>query len=346
MMLKGIFALPATMLLMLLLAANFPDKHTIQFFTLSGQAQGTTFIIQYTAVHPMISHDEIRQLLNQLDSSLSQYKTYSLINQFNTSATGILADAHLINVVNKALQISRASDGAFDITVKPLLSLWGFNTTALKKIPSSDRIRQTMSAVGYQKILIKDSMLTKTIPSLAIDCDGIAQGYSVDKIGELLQMKGIHHYQIELGGEVLVKGVALNNQPWNTSIDMLNGQHQQQEKILHLNDEAVTTAGSFSKFSKLGGKYFGHIINPRNGKPIDNGMISATVICEDAMTADALDNAFMVMGYKQAMNYVRDKTKMGLYITYRTPDGSLKDTANAYFLKKISPFPAASPHWQ
>lgn len=346
MKLKAIFKLPALLLLLSLMVAYIPEYTKEQLYSISGTAQGTTFFIQYKADHPSVSKEEVMQLLGQLDSSLSLYKSYSLINQFNNAESGIKADHHLMKVVTRSIQISDQTSGCFDITVKPLLHLWGFHSSKKKKIPSSHQIQQTLRSVGYQKIMVNDAYLSKSVPGLSIDCDGIAQGYSVDMIAALLEQKGIHDYQVELGGEVKANGLSLGNKRWETKIDMLNLEHQPFENVLHLQNESVTTSGSFSKYSKLGGKYFGHIIDPRKGKPIDNGMISATVICEDAMTADALDNAFMILGYKKAMDYVSNKTKMGLYMTYRTPNGSLKDTANAYFLEKISSSAAASPHWQ
>lgn len=346
MKLKAIFKLPALLLLLSLMVAYIPEYTKEQLYSISGTAQGTTFFIQYKADHPSVSKEEVMQLLGQLDSSLSLYKSYSLITQFNSSESGIKADHHLLNVVKKSIQISQQTNGSFDVTVKPLLTLWGFHASSNKRPPSHKLIHKTLNTVGYQKIMIKDSLLSKSVASLTIDCDGIAQGYSVDIIAAFLEQKAIHEYQVELGGEVFAKGLSLGNTQWSTKIDMLSDKDGPVEKVLHLRNEAVTTSGSFAKFSKLGGKYYGHIINPQNGKPIDNGMVSATVICEDAMTADALDNAFMVMGYEKAMDYVSNKTKMGLYMTYRTPNGSLKDTANAYFLKKISPSAAASPHWQ
>ena len=175
-----------------------------------------------------------------------------------------------MRVVTRSIQISDQTSGCFDITVKPLLHLWGFHSSKRKKIPSSRQIQQTLRSVGYQKVMVNDAYLSKSVPRLAIDCDGIAQGYSVDMIAALLDQEGIHHYQVELGGEVKANGSSLGNKRCETKVDMLNLENQPFENVLHLQNESVTTSGSFSKFSKLGGKYFGHIIDPRNGKPIDN----------------------------------------------------------------------------
>ena len=127
---------------------------------------------------------------------------------------------------------------------------------------------------------------------------------------------------------------------------MLDDEGNPMERTLHLRNEAVTTSGSFSKFSKLGGKYFSHVIDPRSGKPINNGMISVSVIHADAMTADGWDNAFMVMGYNKAIALANNLRDVGVYMIYRKKDGQIADTANAYFNARIIPSVAASPHWQ
>jgi thiamine biosynthesis lipoprotein len=316
----------------------------LKVFSISGFAQGTSYHIRYSGEYPLLNKADIDSLLNKLDSSLSLYKSYSLINQFNHSRSGIIADDHFSNVVNKAVEISEKTNGSFDITIKPLLSLWGFYNNKRSRIPTLGEINKIKMHVGYQKLKWEGARLMKDDPLIQLECDGIAQGYSVDQIASYMNHLGIHNYQIELGGEVFVKGKMPQDVFWKTGLDILHANANPREHQLLLENEAVTTSGSFSKFSKIGNSYFGHILDPEEGRPVDNGIISVSVIAQDAITADAYDNAFMVMGVMKSMRYVQDKTKTGLYIIYRTRNGVIKDTANPYFKTKISPFAEASPH--
>lgn len=126
---------------------------------------------------------------------------------------------------------------------------------------------------------------------------------------------------------------------------MLDKQQRKEGKVI-LTNEAITSSGNLSKYSTFKNQYYSHIIDPHSGKPVDNGMIAVTVIYKDAMTADALDNAFMVMGCKKALSFANQKEKMGIYIIFKNSKGILSDTANAYFKEKISPSAVASPRWQ
>lgn len=321
-------------------------KGNEKIHSISGKAQGTAFLIRYKAVDPLLTLNDLSKVFDQLDSSLSLYKTYSLINQFNAAQYGIVADSHLLNVVKKSIEISTLSGGCFDITVKPLVNLWGFHSSSPKSSPSPDQLSKTLHSVGFQKLMLKDSLIRKSVPGLAIDCDGIAQGYSVDVLAAFLEKLGIQDYQIEVGGEVRVKGSSLDNKPWVTKIQVLDDKDQLIEADMNLRNESVTTSGSFSKFSKLGGRYFSHIIDPRVGKPINNGIVAVSVVHANTMTADGLDNAFMVMGYDKAIEYANTQKDVGVYMIYKKKNGRIADTANAYFTARVIPSVAASPHWQ
>lgn len=319
---------------------------TSSVHAISGFAQGTSYLIRYASEYPIVRKDHVDALLDKLDSSLSLYKPFSLINQFNNSDHGMLPDDDLSNVVKKGIEISEITNGAFDITIKPLLNLWGFHQNKFSRIPSDNQVNTIKSHVGYKKLTWDGLVLKKSDPFVQLDCDGIAQGYSVDRLAAYMNSLGIFNYQIELGGEVFVSGRMPEDKFWKTSVDLLDRNAHPCERLLMLENEAVTTSGSFSKYSKLGNTYFSHIIDPVKGRPVQNGIISVTVIADKTVNADALDNAFMVMGISKAMQYVGNQTKIGLYILYRTHNGILRDTANPYFKEKIIPYPEALPHWQ
>ena len=342
----GLFIFFISLTVILLSFQDYRKESQPLIFTINGQAQGTIYSIKYAATSQLIQKKEVDDLLNQLDSSLSLYKPYSLINAFNASKAGIKLDEHLLQVVSSAQKVNSETKGAFDITIKNLSSLWGFGNQQKRVIPSTETIRLVQKTTGFQHLHMHDSTLQKDHPDIKIDCDGIAQGYSVDKLAELLEIKGIKNYIVELGGEVRTNGASADGKPWNISVDMLDKQQQRKEGNVQLSNEAITSSGNFSKYSKLNGKYYSHIIDPHSGRPIENGMVAVTVIYKDAMTADALDNAFMVMGYRAALAFANQKEKMGVYIIFKNSKGSLSDTANAYFKEKISPSAVASPRWQ
>lgn len=311
---------------------NIPPEKSL--YTLSGQAQGTTYSIKYIHSSPIIEINAIQDLLSQIDQSLSLYQPNSLISHFNKSKRGIKADHHLMNVVRRSLLINATTQGCFDITSKPISILWGFNAAVPQSIPSKDLVRQTLKFVGSHHLSFNGDSLIKSNPNSKIDCDGIAQGYTVDQLSLYLRSKGITDFMVELGGEVYSSGKNLSGQDWVIGIEGTEVYERDDlfiSKKISLSNMAITTSGSMKKYRKLGNRYWSHIVDPRTGFPVDNGIVSVTVIARDAITADAYDNGFMVMGIKSALMLANQFEDLGIYIAYVNADGSLTDTSNAYF---------------
>jgi thiamine biosynthesis lipoprotein len=310
-------------------------KYTYKsLFTITGQAQGTTYTIKYIHFSPIIDTFSIQLLLSDIDQSLSLYQSTSRISQFNATQRSILVDPHLLKVVQTSLSVSAATDGCFDITSKPISTLWGFNAPLPNSIPSPKLLLETMRYVGFNHLSLRQDSLIKDNPNTQIDCDGIAQGYTVDQLSLFLQSNGITDYMVELGGEVYASGKNLSGKDWVIGIEgpeVYTGDEHFIAKKISLSAKAVTTSGSMKKFRKLGNRYWSHVIDPRTGSPVDNGIVSVTVIAKDAITADAYDNGFMVMGVKKAFSMASSIKDMGLYIVYANKDGSLKDSSNLSF---------------
>ena len=311
---------------------NIPSVKSL--YTLSGQAQGTTYSIKYIHTSPIIENNAIQHLLSEIDQSLSLYQPNSLISHFNKAKRGVEADHHLIQVVRKSLLINSITQGCFDITSKPISMLWGFNASMPQSIPSKDLVRQTLKFVGSHHLSFYRDSLVKDNPNTMIDCDGIAQGYTVDQLSMFLRNKGINDFMVELGGEVFSSGKNLSGKDWIIGIEgtevYARDDHFLSKKI-SLSNMAVTTSGSMKKFQKLGNRYWSHIVDPRTGFPVDNGIVTVSVIAKDAITADAYDNGFMVMGIQSALTLANQTEDLGIYIAYVNADGSLTDTSNAYF---------------
>ncbi len=309
------------------------EVYTQKSFVLDGNAQGTTYTIKYISTDSVLAKFEIDSILNGIDQSLSLYNPHSLISLFNKSTIGIKFDQHLFNVVSRAIQTYRISEGAFDITCKPLSLLWGFGKEA-NSLPSKEKITSALLSVGSNKLIFRNDSLIKLLPNVLIDCDGIAQGYSVDVLFEFMLHKGLSNFIVELGGEIRTAGFNLNNLPWVIGIENPNLSYDNEfmvtEKVA-LSCKAITTSGSYRKFKKIGNQYFSHIIDPVQGHPVNNGIISVSVIANDAITADALDNAFMVMGIEKSFAFQKNIRDVGFFILYQKKDGTIADTSNAFF---------------
>jgi len=308
---------------------------------ISGSAQGTTYHITYYAKDSSVTKFQIDSILNKIDSSLSIYKPYSLINQFNNSTDGLVADKHLREVVNKSIETCLSTKGIFDITVYPYTEAWGFGIKKIDSTPSAKTIQQLHSCVGSKKLFWSGNKLGKKAACVKLDPNGIAQGYSVDIIADFLSSNGINNYLVEIGGELRVKG---RRQPDNSKMKIaieVPGEDQWNislsERVISIEEGAITTSGSYRKYYESKGKKISHIIDARTGYPAQNELISVTVFAKDAITADAYDNALMVMGLKKALAFVRNRKDISAHFIYYKKDGSLADTASARFYKLFQP---------
>lgn len=326
--------------LLLCFFASLPytfSQPELKQFNIRGFAQGTSYQITYNAEDSSITKAQVTYLLSQLDSSLSIYKPYSLISQFNRSAMGLKADKHLQKVVKKALKVSRKTAGAFDITVQPLVQAWGFGAERISALPDSATIQDLLQCVGAGKIQLHQNYLKKLTPCVRIDVNGIAQGYSVDVLADFLEKKGIRSYLVELGGEMRVKGRKPDGRLMAIGIEgPAEGNLHDPfpiQKIITLEKGAVTSSGNYRKFFQSGSRKISHLIDPQTGYPLENELISVTVLAEDAMTADAYDNALMGMGLERGLHFAERQKGLEAYFIYRKADNSVADTATTGFYK-------------
>jgi thiamine biosynthesis lipoprotein len=309
----------------------------LQRFELKGFAQGTTYSIIYYAADSLVSLMQTDSLLKRFDRSVSLYDPNSLISRFNRSAKGIYIDEPFRVLVTRVIQISRATGGLVDPTVKPLVDAWGFGVVKPARYPNADKIKILLRNVGIDKIYLKGSYLYKRNSGVQLDLNGIAQGYSVDLLALLLERYHINNYLIELGGELRVKGHKAGNEPFKVGIEGISGNDLNPEpmrKVIEPGDGAITTSGNYRKHHEAGGKQVSHLMNPLTGFPMQNEMISVTVYARDAITADGFDNGFMVMGLKRTLAFLAKRKDMGAYIVYRKADGSVADTVTTGFKNK------------
>lgn len=329
------------LLSLLPLALAFYTPPASREFKLSGYAQGTTWSLTYYATGPHVSRYEIDSIFSSIDSSLSLYKPYSLINRFNSSPQGIRGDRHFINVIKKSIRVYRSTNGLFDITVQPLVKAWGFGTEAPGPLPDSQTIKSLLQCVGTPAVSIRRDSIIKRNPCITIDVNGIAQGYSVDVIARFLESKGIHNYLAELGGEIRVKGRKLTSgEQMKIGIETPADEDSPEpvmNSIISISRGAITTSGNYRKYYLSQGKKISHIINPLTGFPVSNELVSVTVYAPDAITSDAYDNALMLMGLEEAMKFVEKRKRLAAHFIYIAPSGEVKDTATRRFPKPLPP---------
>ncbi|MCK8494930.1 FAD:protein FMN transferase [Spirosoma sp. RP8] len=325
------------LLMLCLTFTSFRDNRSLQPFRITGLAQGTSYSITYYHQRELVHQREIDSIFNRLDQSLSIYSPTSLISRFNQSATGIEVDIHLRKVTERSLEIFNDTDGAFDITVYPLVKKWGFGIEKVALLPNSATIRSILPCVGSGKIRLVQSQLVKAVPCTQIDVNGIAQGYSVDVVAAYLERKGIRNYLVEVGGELRVKG---RKYPENkvmsigiqtpTENDFESGDIQ---RVIEIDQGGITTSGNYRKYRQIGSRRLSHIIDPKTGFTTQSEIISVTVLAKDALTADGYDNALLAMGLPKALSFLKRHPSLNAYIIYQKQDGSVGDTATAGFYK-------------
>jgi thiamine biosynthesis lipoprotein len=213
------------------------------------------------------------------------------------------------------------------------MKLWGFGSTETIQIPDDKKVQSVLELMDSYRLNINNLNSIKSSKHLALDLDGIAQGYCVDQLSSFLMQKGIENYIVELGGEIYLSGNDSMKRPWLVGLDnnLKEGGGQQQTFLSGMNKVGITSSGSHQKFKKIGDRYFSHILDPRTGYPVQNGIITVTVMAPTAMQADALDNAFMVMGIKDSFEWAGNHPNIGIYFTYLDVNGEVADTANVYF---------------
>lgn len=326
--------------ILLILSACSPalkSQSDLQPFRIEGFAQGTTYQISYYAREASISSKEIDRKFSELDSSLSIYKPYSLINRFNQSEKGIEIDEHLYKVVQRSLKIWKESDGVFDISILPIVEAWGFGVKRHSNQPSDADIQNALNCSGSDKLHIQGRRLIKSVPCLKIDVNGIAQGYSVDVIASHLESRGIENYLIEIGGEIRVKGRKQpGNQIMKIGIEQPSNNKDEDvgiQKVLEMKGGAITTSGNYRKFIQNGSKKLSHLMDPKTGRPISNEMISVTVKTKDAMSADGYDNVLIGMGIEKAFAFLKKHKGLEAYFIYQDADGMVRDTASVGFFR-------------
>jgi thiamine biosynthesis lipoprotein len=295
----------------------------------SGMTMGTTYQVKIAKAN--LSDNQLQNIRSNVDSALKevnrQMSTYdpgSEISRFNKSdqTTAFEVSAEFANVVKKALQVYHSSDRVFDITVAPLINLWGFGSAGHRITPPTKKeIGAMLNNIGSHRLeVVNGRWLKKSISHLQLDLGAIAKGYGVDVVSMQLQKNGFTNFMVEIGGEVYARGEKNGEELWRIGIDtpmLASMPGQDLQAILALKDVAIATSGDYRNYFEYDGKIYSHTINPKTGNPVDHNLASVTVIANNCMEADALATAIMVMGKDKGLQFIEITPNAEAYFIVR-----------------------------
>ena len=293
-----------------------------QYFEESGSVFHTIYHIKYEGSE--ILTEKIDAEFQKFNLSLNPFNPNSIISKVNRNEA-VEADDWFIEVFNKAKEVSDHSEGIFDITCAPLVNLWGFGFSKMDSVTPQmiDSIKQF---VGYQKVRLDGRKVVKDDSRILLNCSAIAKGYASDIIARLLEREGIENYMVEIGGEVTMKGVNQNGKCWRIGInkpeDDSTGVKNDIEEVVQLCKKGgVATSGNYRNYYIKDGKKYAHTIDPRTGYPSEQSILSATIVAEDCITADAYATAFMAMGLEKAREAAKNIPGIEYYVIYSDENG-------------------------
>lgn len=291
-----------------------PDHPKASYHANKGYVFGTYYAVQYESVSDL--HDSIKATFAAFDASMSMFNPASTISRINSGADSVV-DAYFEQMYSTAVDVNRLSGGAFDITVAPLVNLWGFGLKNRAHV-TQEQVDNLLPHVGMQKIALADGYLHKSDAQVQVDAGAIAKGQSCDIIAALLHRNGCTNYLVDIGGEVVAKGNNAQGAPWRIGItrpvDDTSGEVNEVQTVLQVTDIALATSGNYRNFYYDGEQKRSHTIDPRTGYPVQHSLLSATVRSSSCMRADALATACMVLGEVDALAMIEADSISACYL--------------------------------
>jgi len=286
-----------------------------------GAIFGTTYSIIYQSQENL--NKEIMAALNEVDQSMSTFNKGSVISKINRNEQ-VQPDKMFVDVFQLANKISIETNGAFDVTVAPLVNAWGFGFKNGVH-PTPQTIDSLKQFIGYQKVSYVGERIKKQDPRLMLDFSAIAKGYGSDVVANLLKHKGIENFMVEIGGEIVTRGISEKRLPWKVGVtkptdDSLNV-NQELQTILNVTDKSMATSGNYRKFYYKNGKKYAHTIDPITGYPVQHNILSSTVLAKTCAEADAYATAFMVLGLDKAKKVLEQHPELMAYFIYSDKNG-------------------------
>ena len=310
----------------------YTPEESAEYQHRDGFTFGTVYSVTYSNPENKDLSEQISNALKAVDNSLSMFNKQSTIAKVNNNQHVVL-DSLFLAVWDKGQYVSRCTEGAFDMTVAPLVDLWGFglkNREAVTDV-EVDSIRQY---VGYEMIELVDGEFQKAYPQMRIDAGAIAKGFACDVVADTLEAYGCTDFCIEIGGELVVKGRNPKGVNWHIAINKpvedstcVNGEIQE---VVELTNCGMATSGNYRNYYELGGKKYSHTIDPRTAYPVRHNLLSTTIVAEDCMTADAWATACMVAGLETAKEWINNRSDIKGYLIYEE-NGEIKTWKSADF---------------
>ena len=287
---------------------------------------GTRYLLKLTqspaGFSPQDAQDRVDARLAAIDAAMSTWKPDSEVSRFNASRSTewFPVSAETAFVTETALRIGRQTGGAFDITIGPLVNLWGFGPEKgrRERPPTDEELAERRTATGLDKLSVRTDppALRKLHPALQIDLSAIAKGYAVDALASELDAFGVKHYMVEVGGEVRTRGERAAGGAWRIGIETPIEGERKVGRVVPLDDLSMATSGDYRNVYVSEGKRVSHTIDPRTGRPVTHELGSVSVVAADCMNADALATAFMVMGKGEAMEFATKNELAALFIVH------------------------------
>lgn len=310
-------------------------NRTQPYYTVNGLIFGTVYNITYQYDGDLKA--EIDEELKRFDGSLSPFNDTATITRINRNED-IVPDTFFTNVFRRSMEISKETNGAFDITVAPLANAWGFG---FKKgaFPDSTMIDSLLEITGYTKVVLsEEGKVVKQDERMMLSCSAVAKGYAVDVIAQFLAKKSITNFMVDIGGEIVARGENPKKELWrigiNKPVDDSLSINQELQTVLNVTDVGIATSGNYRNFYYRDGKKYAHTIDPRTGYPVQHNILSATVVAKDCMSADAYATAFMVMGLEEAERFANAHPDIDACFIYTDGNGELQ----TYYTKGMERF--------
>ena len=308
---------------------------TPELVSFSGPTMGTTYTVKFYTNEDMDSawqyKDDVDRVLVRINELMSTYDSQSELSLFNQTSVNkeVRVSTELAYVIDQALMISKMSKGEYDITVGPLVNLWGFGPgKKTDTVPSIDDIAIAKQKVGFSAIALSEQTLSKA-KDVYIDLSSIAKGYGVDAVAQKLERLGIDSYLVEVGGEIVAKGAKPDGEPWRVAVESPNGGHSVAQKVVELADVAIATSGDYRNYFERDGVRYSHTINPKTGKPITHRLVSVTVIEKNATLADGLATAITVLGPEKGLAFA-EENGLAVYMLVKENLGFVEQYSKAF----------------
>lgn len=278
----------------------------LQFQKIEGGALGTYYAITYKGKENPSLQKGIDSILNSINETFSIFNASSVISKINDNQE-VRINNDFIEVFHIAQRIGQETDGAFEMTIGPLVNLWGFGKDERNTNITQEMIDSVLTFVGYQKVHLEGTTITKDNTDIQLNFNALAKGYAVDKVAEYLVAKGYKDCLVDIGGEIVAKGKKYHDQEWNIGLQTptrTRDGEMRSEETFHLQNKAVATSGNYRNYFEENGQRYTHIIDPKTGHPEKSNLLSVTVIADRCVVADAYATAFMVMGVEKTKTFL------------------------------------------